>query len=147
MQKVKNLLLFVSSEIDKPYGHYASYFAAFIAKRLGKIENVTVFYGPQGVSMTKKVTLASLTLSDEIKKLVAEQLGIQASEMPDNLEQLARYEKEKLNVNIASCATFHVMDGFATAIEDTTNIEDFIAPLGLLAAAKLLMEADRVFYY
>jgi hypothetical protein len=115
---------------------------------LAKIKNVTVFYGPQGVDMTKKGELAKLAIPTSVKELIAGQLeGLSASDLPDNLEQLARFEKDSLGVNIASCGTFHVIDGFAKTIDDTSQIEDFITPVKLPQAAEALLGADKILYY
>ena len=110
--------------------------------------NVTVFYGPQGIEMSKKGTLAAFPLADSVKELVAGQLeGINASDLPDNLEQFARFVKEQMGINIASCGTFHVIAGFAKEIEDTSNIEDFITPVKLPQAAEAILGSDKILYY
>jgi predicted peroxiredoxin len=148
LPETKNLLIIVNSEADKPYNQYAAYVVAFMAKQIAKIEKVTVFYGPQGVGITKKGTLAGFAISDELKKLIADQIeGLSPSDLPDNLEKLARFEKDQLGVNIASCGTFHVVDGFAKSIDDTSKIEDFIMPVKLPQAAEALLGADRILYY
>jgi len=36
-----------------------------------------------------------------------------AADLPDNLKQMAHFQKDQLGVIIASCATFHVIGGFA----------------------------------
>ncbi|MBF0103004.1 MAG: hypothetical protein HQK77_19070 [Desulfobacterales bacterium] len=147
MAEVKNFLIVVNTGADKPYNQYASYVLAFVAKQVKKIPNVTVFYGPQGVGMTKKGELAKLAIPDAVKKLVADQIdGLSPKDLPDNLEQLARFEKEKLGVTIASCGTFHVIDGFANSIDDKSKIEDFIIPLTVIQATDGLMNADKVHY-
>jgi len=147
MADVKNFLIVVNSGEDKPYNHYASYVVAFLAKQLAKIDTVTVYYGPYGVAMTKKGALAKLGISKEIKELVAGQVeGLSASDLPDNLEQLARFEKDKLGVNIVSCGTFHVIDGAGASIDDTSKIEDFITPVKLPDAAGGLLGADKIHY-
>ncbi len=147
MSEVKNFLIIVNTGPDVPYNQYASYVLAFVAKQVKKIDNVTIFYGPQGVGMTKKGELAKLAITDSVKELVAGQIeGLSASDLPDNLEQLARFEKEQLGVTIASCGTFHVINGFANAIDDKSNIEDFIVPLTVPQAAEGLFSADKVHY-
>jgi predicted peroxiredoxin len=148
MAQTNNLLIIVNSGADKPYNQYAAYVVAFMAKQIAKVPTVTVFYGPQGVGMAKKGELAKLAIPGSVKELIAGQLeGVSPSDLPDNLEQMARFEKDKLGVNVASCATFHVIDGFAKFVGDTTNIEDFIAPVMLPQAAEALLGADRIFYY
>jgi predicted peroxiredoxin len=148
LPETKNLLIIVNSGADKPYNQYAPYVVAFMAKQIAKIERVTVFYGPEGVGITKKGTLAGFAISDEIKKLIADQIeGLSPSDLPDNLEKLARFEKDQLGVSIASCGTFHVIDGFATSIDDTSKIENFIMPVKLPQAAEAILGADRILYY
>ena len=148
MPETKNLLIIVNSGADKPYNQYAAYVVAFMAKQIAKIEKVTVYYGPEGVRMAKKGELAKLGISSSVKELVANQIeGLSPSDLPDNLEVLARFEKDELGIRIASCGTFHVIDGFAKEIDDTTNIEDFIIPVKLPQAAKAILSADRILYY
>ena len=145
MAEVKNFLIVVNSGPDKPYNQYAAYVVAFMAKQLAKIEKVTVFYGPEGVRMTKKGELAKLAITPEVKELIASQIeGLSAGDLPDNLELLARFEKDKLGVSIASCGTFHVIDGFAKTIDDMSNIEDFITPVKLPQAAEVILGADKI---
>ena len=147
MAEVKNFLVVVNSAADKPYNHYAAYVLAFMAKQVAKIENVTIYYGPYGVGMTKKGELAKLTIQNSVKELIASQIdGLSASDLPDNLEQLARFEKEKLGISIVSCGTFHVIDGAGKTIEDRSNIEDFITPVKLPQAAEALLAADKIHY-
>ena len=147
MGEVKNFLIVVGAGVDNPYNQYASYVLAFVAKQVAKIENVTIFYGPQGVGMAKKGELAKLSIQSSVKELVAGQIeGLSPTDLPDNLEQLARFERDKLGVTIASCGTFHVIDGFAKAIDDKSNVEDFITPLTITQAAEALLEADKVHY-
>jgi hypothetical protein len=47
----------------------------------------------------------------------------------------------------ADCATFHVIDGFAKAVDDTSNIEDFIVPVKLPQAWETIAGADKIVYY
>ncbi|MCD6151863.1 MAG: hypothetical protein J7J70_09480, partial [Deltaproteobacteria bacterium] len=104
MSETKNLLLVVST--TEPANQYASYVIAFMAKKLGNVPNVTIFYGPNAVSMAKKGELAKLELPQNVKELIAGQLdGLSAADLPDNLEQMARFQKDQLGVTIASCAT------------------------------------------
>jgi predicted peroxiredoxin len=147
MANTENFLIVVNSGTDKPYNHYAAYVVAFLAKNVAKIQNVTIYYGPYGVAMTKKGELAKLSITDDIKNLIAGQVeGLSASMLPDNLEQLARFEKGQLGVNIVSCGTFHVIDGAGKSIEDTAAIEDFIVPVKLPDAAGALLNADKIHY-
>ena len=147
MAAVKSFLIVVNSEPDKAYNHYAAYVVAFLAKQVAKIENVTIYYGPYGIGMTKKGELAKLAIQSSVKELVASQIeGLSASDLPDNLEQLARFEKEKLGINIVSCGTFHVLAGAGKNLGDTSNIEDFITPVKLPQAAEAILGADKIHY-
>lgn len=147
MAEIKNFLIVVNSGPDKAYNHYAAYVVAFLAKQLAKIENVTIYYGPYGIGMTKKGELAKLAIQSSVKELVASQIeGLSASDLPDNLEQLARFEKENLGISIVSCGTFHVIDGAGKAIDDTSGIENFITPVKLPQAAEALLGAEKIHY-
>ena len=147
MAGVKNFLIVVNSGTDKPYNHYAAYVVAFLAKQVAKVESVTVYYGPYGIGMTRKGELAKLPIQSTLKDLVAGQIeGLSASDLPDNLEQLARFEKDRLGVNIVSCGTFHVIDGAGKALDDTSGIEDFITPIKLPQAGEALLSADKIHY-
>jgi len=148
MAEVKNLLIEVNSGADKPYNQYAAYVAALMAKQILKIPTVTIFYGPQGIGMVKKGELAKLAITGSVKELIAGQLeGVSASDIPDNLELMARFVRDKLGVIIVSCGTFHVIDGFAKTIDDTSNIEDFIIPITLPQAAEGLQTVDMMIHY
>jgi len=148
MAEVKNLLIEVNSGADKPYNQYAAYVAALMAKQILKIPTVTIFYGPQGIGMVKKGELAKLAMTGPVKELIAGQLeGVSASDIPDNLELMARFVRDKLGVIIVSCGTFHVIDGFAKTIDDTSNIEDFIIPITLPQAAEGLQTVDMMIHY
>ncbi len=147
MAEIENFLIVVNSGADKPYNHYATYVIAFMAKQLAKIQNVTIYYGSTGVGMVRKGELAKLGITEETKVLIASQIeGLHPSDLPDNLELLARFEMEKLGVNITSCGTFHVIDGFAKTIKDKSNIEDFVTPIYLPQAAETLLGADKIYY-
>ena len=146
MSETKNLLLVVST--TEPANQYASYVIAFMAKKLGNVPNVTIFYGPNAVSMAKKGELAKLELPQNVKELIAGQLdGLSAADLPDNLEQMARFQKDQLGVTIASCATFHVIGEFADSVDDTSQIEDFIVPVKLPDAWGAIDGADKVLYF
>ncbi|GAH50024.1 unnamed protein product [marine sediment metagenome] len=147
MNEINSLLIYVNSGMDKPFNQYASLVMAFTAKTVYNVPEVTVFYGPSGVEMVKKGTLAQLPIDDGLKALVANQFeNLNPEDLPDNLELLARFEKEQLGVNFASCATFHVVSGFATAIEDTSNVEDFITPLKIPDAVGAGLGADKIIF-
>lgn len=148
MTEVKNLLIVVNSSSDKKYNQYAAYVIAFVAKQVTKIETVTVFYGPQAIGMVKKGELAKFKINEPMKKLIADQIeGITPSDLPDNLEDLARFEKDKLGIHIASCGTFHVIDGFADSIDDKSKTEEFIRPLKLPQVMKGILATDKILYY
>jgi len=141
-----NLLIIVNS--TDAHNQYASYVVAFLAKKLGNVPNVTVYYGPKGVAMSKKGELAKLAISNDLKELVAGQIeGLSASDLPDNLEQLARFEKDQLGVVIAACGTFDVVNGFAKTPDDTSNMEDFIVPVKLPQAWEAINGADKILNY
>lgn len=147
MADVKKFLIIVNTRADRPYNHYAAYVVAFLAKKVAGIESVSIYYGPEGVAMTKKGRLAQLVIDDKVKELIASQIeGLKASDLPDNLDQLARFEKEQLGVNIYSCGTFHVIDGAGASLDDLSGIEDFIVPLKLPQAAEALLSSDRIHY-
>lgn len=146
MPETKNMLIVVNSGTDKAYNHYASYVVAYLAKQVAKVDSVTIYYGPYGVAMSRKGELAKLTITEEIKNLIAGQIdGLSPSDLPDNLEQLARFEKDTLGVNIVSCGTFHVIDGVGKTLDDKSNSEDFILPVSLPQAAEAIMSADKIY--
>ena len=144
MEEVENLLIFVNSGVDKPFNQYASLAIAFTAKTVYKVPTVTIYYGPNGVEMAKKGMLAQLPIDDNLGNLIASQFeGLTLEDLPNNLEDLARFEKDQLGVNFASCATFHVVNGFADTLEDTTNIEDFVTPVKIPDAVGAALGADK----
>lgn len=148
IKKIEKLLVIVNSGMDKPFNQYASYAIAFAAKKIHNIPDVMVFYGPQGAEMAQKGNLAKLTFSEDLKKLVAGQFeGLKPEDIPDNLELMARHLKEAMGVNIGSCATFHVVGGFATSVEDTSNIEEFIMPVKASDAVEAALSADKILYF
>ena len=138
----------VNSGSDKAYDQYAAYVVAFMSKRIAKIENVIVYYGPQGAGMTKKGILAGFAIQDSVKKLMADQIErLSPSDLPGNPGKLACFENDELGVNIASCGTFHVIDGFATAVDDKSKIDDFVALAKLLQAAAAILGADKILHF
>ena len=145
IKKIEKLLIIVNSGMDRPFSQYASYAIAFTAKKIHNIPDVMVFYGPQGAEMARKGNLAKLGFSEDVKKLIAGQFeGLKPEDLPDNLEQMARFVKDSMGVKIGSCATFHVVGGFATSIEDTSNIEDFIMPVKIPDAVEAALTADKI---
>ena len=145
IKKIEKLLIIVNSGMDRPFSQYASYAIAFTAKKIHNIPDVMVFYGPQGAEMARKGNLAKLEFSEDVKKLIAGQFeGLKPEDLPDNLEQMARFVKDSMGVKIGSCATFHVVGGFATSIEDTSNIEDFIMPVKIPDAVEAALTADKI---
>jgi len=146
--KIEKLLVIVNSGMDRPFSQYASYAIAFTAKKIHSIPDVMVFYGPQGAEVVQKGNLAKLAFSEDVKKLIAEQFdGLKPEDLPDNLEQMARHVKDELGVKIGSCATFHVVGGFAASVGDTTNIEDFIMPVKIPDAVEAALSADKILYF
>ena len=148
MTMAENILIIINTGPEKRYNHYAAYTFAWVARRYYKVKKVTIMYGPEGVAMTKKGMLAGFTMTPEMKELTASQFeGLKAEKLPDHLERLARFEKEKMEIAIVSSGTFHVLEGFAEAIEDKSHIEDFIEPIDLYETCKLMIEADQILYF
>ena len=143
-----NVLIIINTGPEKQYDHFAAYTLAWVSRRYYKVKKVTIMYGPSGIELTKKGVLSTFTMSDDVKKLTASQFeGLKAEKLPDNLEQLARFEKDKMGISIVSCGTFHVLEGFADEIQDKSNIEDFIEPIDLHESCRLMLEADKILYY
>ena len=148
MAVTNDILIVINSGPEKRFNHYEAFTLAWVAKKYYKAKKVTIMYGPQAVVMTKKGTLAGFTLTSEVRELIASQFeGLKAAKLPVHLEQLARFEREKMEISILSCGTYHVLEGFAEAIEDKSNIEDFIEPINLYESCKLMLEADQILYY
>lgn len=144
-QPAGNWLIMVNHGPDKPYNQYTALIVAFLAKQLGKVEQVTVFYGAEGVRVAKTGVLAGMPLSEAAKSLIAGQVeGLSPKDLPDNLEQFARFLKDSLGVNFCACATICVMDGVSKSLDDTTNMVDFVAPVQLPQVAGALMAADKI---
>ncbi len=143
-QPATNWLIMVNNGPDKPYSQYTALVVAFLAKQLGKVDQVTVFYGAEGVRMTRKGTLAGMPLDEGAKKLIAGQVeGLSPGDLPDNLEQFARFLNDSLGVKFFACATMCVMDGISKSPDDTEAMVDFIAPAQLPQVAGALMAADK----
>lgn len=148
MAVANNILIIVNTGPDKRWNHYAAYTFAWVARRYYKVKKVTIMYGPHAVEMTRKGSLAKFVMTPDMKELTASQFeGLRAERLPDHLEQLARFEREKMEISIVSSSTFHVLEGFAEGIEDRSNIEDFIDPIDLYETCKLMLEADQILYY
>jgi predicted peroxiredoxin len=148
MAVANNILIIVNTGPDKRWNHYAAYTFAWVARRYYKAKKVTIMYGPHAVEMTKKGTLAKFIMTPDMKVLTASQFeGLRAEKLPDHLEQLARFEREKMEISIVSSGIFHVLEGFANGIDDRSNIEDFIDPIDLYETCKLMLEADQILYY
>lgn len=78
-----------------------------MAKRIVKIQNVTIYYGSTGIGMVRDGGLAKLGITGEAKMLIASQIeGLHPSGLSNSLELLVRFEMGKLGVNITSCGTF-----------------------------------------
>jgi hypothetical protein len=148
MAVANDILIVINSGPEKTYNHYEAYTVAWVARRYYKVNKVTIMYGPEAVAMTKRGSLAGFTMSPEVKELTASQFeGLKAEKLPEHLEQLARFEKEKMGISIVSCGTYHVLAGFAKEIDDRAEIEDFIDPINLYDACRLMVEADQILYY
>ena len=145
-----NILIIINTGSGRPYNHYAAYTFAWVARKFYNIKKVTIMYGAYGIEMTKKGTLAGIPISSEAKKIISSEFDrkvLKEEKMPDNLEQLARFEKDKMEISIVSLGTFHVLEGLAKEIKDTSNIEDFIDPITLYEACKIMLEADQILYF
>ena len=142
---MKNLLIVVDS--TAPYKQYAPYLDAFMAKQISKVPKVTIFYGPNCVGLTKKGELAKIPIADEVKELIASQFEGLTSDLPDNLEQMARFQKEQLGVEIQSCGTATVLECFAGSIDDVSNIDDFFVPQKLPQVWANYAEADKILFW
>lgn len=148
MAAADNILIVINTGPEKRYNHFEAYTVAWVARKFYKAKKVTIMYGPQAVGTAKKGTLAGFTITPGVKELIASQFeGLRAQKLPDHLEQLARFEKDKMEISIVSCGTYHVLEGFAKGIEDRSNIEDFIDPIDLHESCKLMLEADQILYY
>lgn len=122
MAAADNILIIINTGPDKRNNHYAAYNMAWVIRRYYKAKKVTIMYGPQAIAMTKKGNLASFVITPQLKKLTADQFdGLKAEKLPDHLEQLARFEKDKMDIDIVSCGTFHVVEGFGSAIKGTSD--------------------------
>ena len=144
MDKIKTAIVYVNTH-DIPFNQYGALGAAFDLKANKKVENVIVFYGPGGIEMTKKGSLAKYELTPAIKETLANQYpNLTADMLPDNLELLARFLNSELGVSFYSCGTFNaVMEG-VTHIDEVKDVEDFITPLKISDALGAYMDADVV---
>jgi predicted peroxiredoxin len=148
MAVAHNILIIINTGPDKKWNHYTAYTVAWVARKYYKVKKVTIMYGPYGAEMTKKGTLATFTMTPDMKELTASQFeGLKAEKLPDHLEQLGRFERDKMGISIVSCGQYHVLEGFAQGVEDRSNMEDFIDPIDLYEACKLMLEADQILYY
>jgi hypothetical protein len=148
MAAADNILIVINTGPEKRYNHFEAYTVAWVARKFYKAKKVTIMYGPQAVGTAKRGILAGFTITPDVKELIASQFeGLRAQKLPDHLEQLARFEKDKMEISIVSCGTYHVLEGFAKGIEDRSNIEDFIDPIDLHESCKLMLEADQILYY
>jgi len=148
MAVAHNILIIINTGPDKKWNHYTAYTVAWVARKYYKVKKVTIMYGPYGAEVTKKGTLATFTMTPDMKELTASQFeGLKAEKLPDHLEQLGRFERDKMGISIVSCGQYHVLEGFAQGVEDRSNMEDFIDPIDLYEACKLMLEADQILYY
>jgi len=144
MNEIKTAIVYVNTH-DIAFNQYGALGAAFDLKANKKVENVIVFYGPGGIEMTKKGSLAKYELTPAIKETIANQYdGLNPEDLPDNLEMLARFLNSELGVDFYCCGTFNaVMEG-VTNIEEVKDVEDFITPLKIPDALGAYMGADVV---
>lgn len=144
MDEIKTAIVYVNTH-DIAFNQYGALGAAFDLKANKKVENVVVFYGPGGIEMTKKGSLAKYKLTPEIKETIANQYdGLNVDDLPDNLELLARFLSNELGVSFYSCGTFNMVMEGVTKIEEVTDVEDFITPLKIPDALGAYMGADVV---
>lgn len=146
MEEIKTVVVYVNTQ-DVAFNQYGALGVAFDLKADKNIENVIVFYGPGGIEMTKKGSLAKYELTLAIKETIANQYpSLTADALPDNLELLARYLNSELGVQFYSCGTFNaVMEG-VRYIEDVRGVEDFITPLKIPDAVGAGLNADRTIF-
>jgi hypothetical protein len=144
------ILIIINTGRGRPYNHQAAYTFAWMARKFHNITKVTVMYGTYGIKMTQKGSLAEIPISSEAKQVIASEFDrevLKAEKMPDNLEQLARFEKDKMDISIVSLGTFQVLEGIGKDVRDKSNIEDFIDPITLHEACKLMLDADQILYF
>ena len=144
------ILIIINTGRGRPYNHFAAYTFAWLARKFHNIKKVTILYGTYGIKMTEKGALAGLTITPEQKQVIASEFdreALKAEKMPDNLEQLARFEKDKMEISIVSLGTFNVLEGIGKEVGDRSNIEDFIDPITLNEACRLMLEADQILYF
>jgi len=144
------ILIIINTGRGKPNNHFAAYTFAWVARKFYNIKKVTIMYGTYGMKMTEKGTLAGLSITPDVKQVIASEFDrevLKAEKMPDNLEQLARFERDKMDISIVSLGTFHVLEGFSQEVRDKSNIEDFIDPITLYEACRLMLEADQILYF
>ena len=146
MNEIKTVVVFVNTNDD--YSQYGALGAAFDLKANKKIENVIVFYGPSGIDVTTKGSLAEYKLTPTIKQILVNQYPdvLTVEMLPDNLEQLARFLNRELGVNFYSCATFNMAMEEVTTIDELKDIEDFITPLKISDALDAGLNADKVIW-
>ncbi len=150
MAEANNILIIINTGPERKYNHYAAYTFAWIARKFYNVKKVTVMYGAYGIGMTRKGSLAKISIPQDVKEVIASEFDrtvLKKENMPDNLEQLARFERDKMEISIVSLGTFHVLDGFSRSIEDRSNIEDFIDPITLYEACNLELKADKILYF
>jgi len=86
MADVKNFLIVVNSGVDHPYNHYAAYVVAFLGKKLGNIENVTIYYGPLGINI---VSCGTFHVIDGVGKDLDDLSNVEDFIVPVKLPQAA----------------------------------------------------------
>lgn len=146
MEEIKTVVVYVNTQ-DVAFNQYGALGAAFDLKADKKIENVIVFYGPGGIEMTKKGSLAKYKLTPAIKEVIAGQYdSLTADVLPDNLELLARFLHTELGVDFYCCGSFNAVMENVTDIDKVEDVEDFITPLKIPDAVGAGLNADRTIF-
>ncbi|MGB2762207.1 MAG: hypothetical protein WBC21_01550 [Minisyncoccales bacterium] len=142
----KKLVVCVNTK--EPNNQYAALAVAFTAKKVYGVPSVTVFYGAVSVGITRKGKLAEYALSEYIRTLIASQFdGLEPGDLPDSLEQLAKYLNTELGVEFCSCGTFNAMQELVNSVEKVRDIEPFIKALKIPDAVGMLANADKIVYF
>jgi len=146
MDEIKTVVVYVNTQ-DVAFNQYAALGAAFDLKADKKVKTVIVFYGPGGIEMTKKGSLAKYELTPAIKEIIANQYpSVTADMLPGNLELLARYLNSELGVQFYSCGSFNMVMEGVTSIEEVKDVEDFITPLKIPDALGAGLGADKIIF-
>lgn len=146
MDEIKTVIVYVNTDDD--FSQYAALGAAFDLKANKKIENVAIFYGPGGIDVTTKGSLAEYKLTSTIKEILANQYPdvLTVEMLPDDLESLARFLNSELGVKFYCCGTFCMVTEEVTTIDELKDVEDFITPLKVSDALDAGLNADKVIW-